>query len=210
MDLRQGRPSDSQEPVEGPLSGFKASLSSTGTFKLHTGNFPGLTFCTLFPNQEMGKSLSAQEGGDLTETLALGFWTWRGLPISAPCFSVDVEVGGSCPRLVGSRENSGCGLGSWFFLGGRDLACCVLGSLWLPGFPWWLLQMRCHHLTRIMACRTSCSSYGSLQTKPHTCHPLSTTSRGSQGLSSPQLPLSFGIQIWILGVHQEAGSVHFN
>lgn len=42
------------------------------------------------------------------------------------------------------------------------------------------------------------------------CHPLIALSRGSKGLSNPRLLLIFGIQIWFLDVHQEAGSVHFN
>lgn len=42
------------------------------------------------------------------------------------------------------------------------------------------------------------------------CHPLIAMSRGNKGLSKPWLLLIFGIQIWFLDVHQEAGSVHFN
>lgn len=42
------------------------------------------------------------------------------------------------------------------------------------------------------------------------CRPLIAMSRGSKGLSKPRLLLIFGIQIWFLDVHQEAGSVHFN
>lgn len=42
------------------------------------------------------------------------------------------------------------------------------------------------------------------------CHLVTTISNGGEGLSNPQLPLIFGIQSWVLDVHQEAASMHFN
>lgn len=42
------------------------------------------------------------------------------------------------------------------------------------------------------------------------CHPLISTFTVSKGLSNPQLLLILGIQIWVLVVHQEIGSVHFD
>lgn len=175
MDLRQGRPSDSQEPAEGPESRFKAGLSGTGAFKLHTGNFPGLTSCTLFPNQEMGKSLSAQWGGELTQTLALGSKLGKGAPWQSTCSSPD--AGNPCPLLqLTPRVNSGCGLGSQSVGGeGRGLFLCP-PSLFLPGFPWWLLPPSLKD-PNVLLLALLCAA--ALKPNHTVYHPLITISRGS-------------------------------
>ena len=126
-----------------------------------------MTFCTLFPNQEMGKSLSAQRGGDLTESLALGFQAWHQAP-PPPKGTWRVGQGGTCPLpSVGSQGEFR--VWAWQPIPpGRGMRLLFLCSS-KPGFSlgsWWRLLTRCDRLTRVIC--VPCSSLpSSLQTTTH-------------------------------------------
>lgn len=157
----------------------------------------------------MGKSLSAQQGGDLTESLALGFQAWHQAP-PPPKGTWRVGQGGTCPLpSVGSQGEFR--VWAWQLIppgaGMRLLILCPSK----PGFSlgsWWCLLTGVTGSQGSYVCLALLCPAGS---KPqHTvCH-LITIVRGGKGLPNPQLLLIFGIQIWILDVHQEAGSMHFN
>lgn len=142
---------------------FKASVLSTSAFKLHTGNFPGLTFCTLFPNQEMGKSLSAQWGGDRTERLALGVWAWHRAP---PTSQSNLGVGGSIPPALSEFPGRIQGVGLAVPPGRiRPLFLCPPK----PGFylgSWWHPLTRCDCLPRLVICTLLFSAQG-FKSKPY-------------------------------------------
>lgn len=122
----------------------------------------------------MGKSLSAQQGGDLTESLALGFQAWHQAP-PPPKGTWRVGQGGTCPLpSVGSQgefrvwawqlipPGAGGGGGG----GGDEASLPVSFQAWfLTGFLV-VFADRCDWLTRVI-CVPGSSLPSRLQTTTH-------------------------------------------
>lgn len=157
----------------------------------------------------MGKSLSAQGGGDRTERLALGFPTWHGAPPSSQ--GNLGGVGGKVSPAQGGFPGRIQGVGLTDCSSWKDKASFPVSSqVWF--LPRFLVASDDKVRRSPEACNMCLALLCTAASKPNhpACHLVITILSGGEGLPNPQLPLIFGIPSWILDVHQEAASMHFN